>query len=272
MDGMDVAFVSGIAGGLRSKWGGHRVCGAAAGNMGRVVCARRGGRGEKRRQGDGRRPNRVGEMIRRELGPLIDDAFARSFSAADRSKSVLVSVIDVKCSEDLRNARVSVSVLGSEEDRVVALAWLKGWRKELRFELAQCIRLKYVPDLVFTESEVAQAVKTVNIIDMLARERELKMNGAPEAVFETATEDGLDLDASDEDAIIGVDGDESDAPADASPLRAWLEEDHDDEIDDADDALIIDVDDVDDAMDEMSDDQVRRLLFKSMNEEDSSAR
>jgi hypothetical protein len=36
--------------------------------------------------------------------------------------------------------------------------------------------MKYVPELIFAESEVAQAVRAVNILDMLAKEREMKQN------------------------------------------------------------------------------------------------
>lgn len=137
-----------------------------------------GGGGGRRvrtpRRGDGRRPNRVGEMIRREMASILDNAFATMPSSAG-IEPVLVSVVDVRCSDDLRNARVAVSVLGDDTQKASAISWLKENRKQLRFELAQGMRsMKYIPELTFAESEVAQAVKTVNIIDRLAQERRVK--------------------------------------------------------------------------------------------------
>jgi ribosome-binding factor A len=149
------------------------MMGRRGGNSGGAGAGGAGGRGRPRR-GDGRRPNRVAEVIRREIAAIVDDAFAQ-MPGFGGDAPVLVSVVDVRCSDDLRNARVGVSVLGSDDQKKLALAWLRDNRKLLRFELAACISsMKYVPDLVFAESEVAQAVRAVSIIDMLARERELK--------------------------------------------------------------------------------------------------
>lgn len=228
-----------------------------------VHCGRRGGGRDSKRRGDGRRSNRVGELIRREISAIIDDAFARSFSSQDSTAPVLVSVVDVRCSDDLRNARVSVSVLGTDEEKNSALRWLRGARKELRYELAQCVHLKYIPELSFTESEMAQAVKTVDILNMLAKEREEKqllrskqaagVGTVHTGAASTATESDLDMDASADDALILDDLD----------IDGLIDEE-----DEADDALIVDVTDEDEDLEVMSDDKVRSVLFNTLAEED----
>lgn len=218
-------------------------------------CGRRNSGGRDKRRGDGRRPNRVGELIRREISAIIDNVFAHSHRNEDKSSPVLISVIDVTCSDDLRNARVSVSVLGSDEERVNAISWLRSARKEIRYELAQSVKLKYIPELSFTESEMAQAVKTVGILNRLATEREQKQmprsgqsakvgssNFEPDMGFSSSASDALILEDLDVDGLIDLD-------------------------DDASDALIVDVPG-DDEFENMDDDQVRRELFNTLGEED----
>lgn len=218
-------------------------------------CGRRNSGGRDKRRGDGRRPNRVGELIRREISGIIDDAFAHSHRHEDKSSPVLISVVDVKCSDDLRNARVNVSVWGSDEEKVNAISWLRRARKEIRYELAQSVKLKYIPELSFTESEMAQAVKTVGILNKLATEREHKQmsrsgqgakvgssNFEPDMGFNSSASDALILEDLDVDGLIDVD-------------------------DDASDALIVDVPG-DDDFENMNDDQVRRELFNTLGEED----
>lgn len=219
-------------------------------------CGRRNSGGRDRRRGDGRRPHRVGELIRREISGIIDDAFALSHSNEDKSNPVLISVVDVKCSDDLRNARVSVSVLGSDEEKETAISWLRNARKEIRYELAQCVQLKYIPELLFTESELAQAVKTVDILNRLAREREQKQSlrspqgasvGAgdfdPDMGFISSSNDALILDDLDTDGLIDID-------------------------DDASDALIVEVPGGDEELESMSDERFRKELFNTLGEED----
>lgn len=225
-----------------------------------VHCGRRGSYSrDSRRRGDGRRPNRVGELIRREISPIIDDAYARAFHGEEKSSPVMVSVVDVQCSHDLRNARVSVSVLGSNDEKCVALQWLKGAKKELRFELAKCVHLKHIPELSFTESEMAQAVQTVNILNKLAKEREEKTTRGKQEpssvktapIVGITTDQSLDLDASAEDAIILEDENEffEDADADDAPM-------------------IIDISEDDEDLEEMGDEELRNVLFKTLGNDD----
>lgn len=230
-----------------------------------VHCGRRGGGRDRdsKRRGDGRRPNRVGELIRREISAIVDDAFARSFPSQESTAPVLVSVVDVTCSDDLKNARVSVSVLGTDVQKNLALRWLRGARKELRYELAQCVHLKYIPELSFTESEMAQAMKTVDILNMLAKEREEKrllpsnqaagVGAVPAGAASTDTGSFVDLDASADDALILEDLD----------IDGLIDEE-----DEAEDVLIVDVTDEDEDLEAMSDDKMKSVLFKTLEEED----
>ena len=123
---------------------------------------------------DGRRTSRVGEVIRREIGAIIADV---CYNDAEVN-GVMISVVSVKMSSDLRNARVHVSAFGTgsamgiadgeraekeEESKMkMILDMLKRNQKEIRFKLAQSVHLKYMPQLSFHKSEMIQATKTVS--------------------------------------------------------------------------------------------------------------
>lgn len=219
----------------------------------KVIECRRGGRQSRSAHGDGRRPNRVGELIRRELGPIIDDMFARAFRRSD-SMPMLISIVDVKCSDDLRSARVNVSVFGTDEEKKDTFDWLRKARKEARFKLAHCVHLKHIPELSFHESEMVAAIKTVDIINKLALEREKKQktvtadSSENEASWKLSQDDDLDYDASADDALI-------------------FEEEDDEENDNDDDVIIVDIDSEGEEPFKANDNATRRDKF---NERTSS--
>jgi ribosome-binding factor A len=74
------------------------------------------------------------------------------------------TVTAVRVSADLRHARVYVSVMGSEEEKVETLRGLESARSILRGELGRQIRMKYLPELTFeldTGPEEAQRLETL---------------------------------------------------------------------------------------------------------------
>ena len=61
-----------------------------------------------------------------------------------------VTVTGVQMSPDLRHARIFVSLMGSEDEKkesLTALNHATGW---IRHELGQRIRMKFLPDVVFS--------------------------------------------------------------------------------------------------------------------------
>lgn len=227
------------------------------------------------RRGDGRRPNRVGEMIRREMASIVNDAFAtRTLSSGEQP--LFVSVVNVRCSDDLRNARICVSVLGDDDQKKSAITWLKDNRRSLRYELAQCMRnLKYIPDLTFAESEVAEAVRTINIIDRLAQERREKETRARESgsglnEWKDLTEDSsaeLAMDAMAEDPFVDLEDDV--VGFDSSTSRS--EQAGDGAVDGAeDDDMIVDLssdeddEDDNDELDGLQDDEILTSFYNAL--------
>jgi ribosome-binding factor A len=89
-----------------------------------------------------RRQRRVAEQIHRDLSlllmrevrdPRLDD----------------VTITEVRVTPDLLIARVFFTVLGEEEDRQEAQAGLSSAAGFLRTQLAQVLRLRNVPELIF---------------------------------------------------------------------------------------------------------------------------
>jgi ribosome-binding factor A len=90
----------------------------------------------------GRRPERVGEMIRSQIGALL-------IRGLRDPRIGLTTVTAVKMSPDLKHARVYVSVLGSEEDRKRSLEGLNSAAPHIRHEIGVHLRLKNTPELTF---------------------------------------------------------------------------------------------------------------------------
>lgn len=92
------------------------------------------------------RQGRIDEESRKELSQLI------SFELKEPSVTGMVSVTKVKVTPDLKYAKVSVSILNSQNIKET-LAGLKKSSGFLRSELAKRINLRNTPELVFELDE-----------------------------------------------------------------------------------------------------------------------
>ena len=89
-----------------------------------------------------RRADRVGDVLREELNRLV-------LREIRDPRVGMATVSRVEMSADLRHARVYVSTLGSEEERVACVAALAHAGGFLRTRLASSLRLRYTPELLF---------------------------------------------------------------------------------------------------------------------------
>ncbi|MBI2919266.1 MAG: 30S ribosome-binding factor RbfA [Chloroflexi bacterium] len=90
-----------------------------------------------------RRRLRINHLLREELSELIRR------QVKDPRLEHMVTITEVTVSADLRQARVFVSVLGTEEEKKAVLQGLESALGFLRHELASRLDLRYVPVLVF---------------------------------------------------------------------------------------------------------------------------
>ncbi len=90
-----------------------------------------------------RRSERTSKLIQREISTLLER------EVSDPRLSSLISVTEVTLSDDLRHAKVFVSMLSSEVNRDDMLTGFNNASGFLRRELASHLKLRYTPELSF---------------------------------------------------------------------------------------------------------------------------
>jgi len=77
-----------------------------------------------------------------------------------------VSVTSVDLTADLRQAKVLISVLGSESERKSSIAGLRSATSFIRRELGQRLRLKYVPEIkIVYDNSIEEGSRILSLID-----------------------------------------------------------------------------------------------------------
>jgi ribosome-binding factor A len=107
-----------------------------------------------------RRTIRVDQLLKQEIARVLRDL--------KDPRIGFLTVMDVRTSPDLRHARVFVSVLGSEDEKQVALDALSGARGFIRSRVGQEITLKYLPELHF---EIDRTLEQAARIEELLEDR-----------------------------------------------------------------------------------------------------
>jgi len=111
-----------------------------------------------------RRPKRVAQQIQHEISHIL----ARDLK--DRRVG-MITVTGVDVSPDLRHARVFVSIMGKDSEKDETMKTLRraaGW---IRHELGQRIRMKFLPEIVFTmDTSQEYGEKIDRLLDELKHE------------------------------------------------------------------------------------------------------
>jgi len=91
------------------------------------------------------RTDRVSAQLRRELGRLVHEAVREHGLPS-------VSVSDVEVTRDMAHAKIWVTALQPERSKE-AMKALKGLAPEIRYQLAQSVKMRHVPELHFHYDE-----------------------------------------------------------------------------------------------------------------------
>ena len=114
-----------------------------------------------------RRPARVSELIRQELGNI----FLTELNDP-RIKTGSITLTRVEISPDLKSAQVHVSIMGMASKQRTALRGLNSARKRIRGVLGNRIGLRRVPELSFhLDTGVKRSVEMSSLLAELAQER-----------------------------------------------------------------------------------------------------
>ena len=112
-----------------------------------------------------KRADRVNALLQRVLGMLISEEL--------RDPRIAFSTVTaVEVTDDLRSARVHVSVLGDEDQVKSTMVALNEARPYLRHEIGARTELRYVPELTFVSDQTAERAARIATLLRQARERE----------------------------------------------------------------------------------------------------
>ena len=116
---------------------------------------------------EGKRSTRVAELLKQILGETI--------STEMRDPAVqLVTITKVKISDDLKDAKVYFSKMGTPQEREAALAGLKRAQSFLRTTIARTAGLRVVPTLHFFYDDTLDYVATIEQLLSQAHRNEPK--------------------------------------------------------------------------------------------------
>ncbi len=109
--------------------------------------------------GERRRPDRLAEAIREHVGNFLTD------QVKDPRIVGLVTVTGVEVTRDLRNAKVFVSVMGTDAERASTLEGLDSLATHLRSRIGRMLELRAAPEITFKNDEsVARAARIETLL------------------------------------------------------------------------------------------------------------
>ncbi len=107
-----------------------------------------------------RRQKQVNQTIRRELSDIL------SRHVNDPRINGIISITEVNVSPDLTQAKVFISVMGSDEEKAEIFEGLASAAEFLRRELGSRLRLRHIPRLVFEKDDsIEKAEHLFQLID-----------------------------------------------------------------------------------------------------------
>jgi ribosome-binding factor A len=122
-----------------------------------------------------RRSVRVAEAVREEVANFLTEG------AKDPRIVGFVTVTGVDVTNDLRHARVFVSIMGSEEERKTTLEGLDSLASHLRSRVARTLQLRSAPELEFRlDLTVERAARIESLLSDLRRDEESQKPQADE--------------------------------------------------------------------------------------------
>ncbi|MEK7862767.1 MAG: 30S ribosome-binding factor RbfA [Chloroflexota bacterium] len=112
-----------------------------------------------------KRADRVNALLQRELGTIISEEL-------NDPRIAFSTVTAVQVTDDLRSARVHVSVLGDDDQITSTMQALEEAKAYLRREVGDRVALRYVPELMFVSDRSAERSARISSLLRKAKERE----------------------------------------------------------------------------------------------------
>jgi len=111
------------------------------------------------------RPERVQEALRQEISRIVHDEIKDP-------RLGFITITKVELTKDLRYAKIFFSVLGEMKDKELALKGLNSAKGYVRGLIADRIKLRVVPDIVFKIDESMEHTKEIyDLLDRIKKEK-----------------------------------------------------------------------------------------------------
>ncbi len=101
------------------------------------------------------RPERIADILREEISQIV------GYELED-PRLTMVTVTDVRLSENLKAARVYVTVAGNEEEHRLALAALRHAAPYVRKQLSLSLNLRRTPEIHFIRDRIEEEGERVD--------------------------------------------------------------------------------------------------------------
>ena len=118
-----------------------------------------------------RRIQRLNNLFRHEVSELLQR------QVKDPRLGSFIAVTEVSISSDLRNAKIFVSHLGSEEQKQETMSALTSASGFFRSELSKRLRLRRIPELSFQwDDSIERGAHLLELIDQVSADRPAKQH------------------------------------------------------------------------------------------------
>jgi ribosome-binding factor A len=121
-----------------------------------------------------KRADRVSEAIKREVSVMLTQEI--------KDPGIhFVTISEVRTADDLRHAKVYVSVLGNEQDRTESMKGLERAKGYIRRELGRRLQLRYTPDIHFyLDTTLDNAIRIKELLNSAQTEKKPEDDGENE--------------------------------------------------------------------------------------------
>ncbi len=111
-----------------------------------------------------KRSDRVKEVMREEISQML-------MGDIKDPRIGFATLTRVELSDDLRNAKVFVSVMGSEAEKKKTIKGLENATGFIRKELRHRLRLKFIPEIIFKiDTSIEHGEKIARLLEELKKE------------------------------------------------------------------------------------------------------
>lgn len=97
-----------------------------------------------------RRTERINDLLREEIAELVRR------EVKDPRLGGLISILEVQVSPDLKNAKVYVSVLGTDEEKASTFVALDAAAHFIQRQLGKRLTIRRTPELTFVEDQTIE--------------------------------------------------------------------------------------------------------------------